>query len=315
MTGDKKPSGSASPSTRASLVPSKANGVLHLDLEMMRTNKQLEKLFNAGVEQGSGAQSFDEALAESGLEGVDAKKIYDMVIFGEIPEDFSMMGSTGSSYGGGIVFTGIDSSTLISALKNQQSTDYTEQTYNGHKLLQDNSTENSFLGVVSNGVYAGGTEQAVKDVIDIAEGSGSTLSGDVKTAITSARKGAARFAFEVPKSSGDSSTGGSMGGQMSQKIEIVSGTMLYQTGGNVGLELTLTMTDNQAASQFKQQMDFFLKSYKSRYEQQSGGEQVVRILENVSISQSGKAVTINYEDTVENLIALSKGEGLPVGGT
>ena len=316
QTGESTPSSSADPSTRSSLVPSKANGVFHVDIEMMRTNQQLERLFNAGVEQGSGAQSFDEALEQEGIEGIDPTKIYDMIGFGEVPQDMSMMGASsgsGTSYGGVVVFTGIASSTAIQAMKDQPDVSFTEETYEGKTVLKSSNQENSYLGVVSEGVYVGGTEQAVKDTIDVATGSGSAISGTVETALTNARQGAVRFAFELPESDSSGSTGGSMGGQMTQKIEVVSGTMLYQTGSNVGLEVTLTMQAGEAASQFSQQMNFFLQSYKQRAKEQPQGQQLVRVLENVSISNSGETVTINYEDSVDNLVAMAEGEGLPGG--
>jgi hypothetical protein len=313
MTGDSVPQGSADPQTRSTLVPSKANGVLHMDMEMMRSNDKLKQLFDAGVEQGSGEQSFDEALSESGIEGIDAEKIYDMIIFGEIPEDGSLMQpSPGEDYAGGIVFTGIESSTALEAMRNAPDVEFTEESYEGHTLLVDESSEQGYLAVVSNGVYAFGTEQSVKDIIDIAEGSGSAMSGDVQSAMTNTRQGALRFAFQVPESDSGGTSGG-MAGQMGQSIEVVSGTMLYQAGNNVGLEITLTMTDGDTASQFASQMQAFKQQYKQQYQQSPQGEEVVRLLENVNISQNGNTVTINFEDTVENLIALSEGQGLPMG--
>ncbi len=318
MTDDSTPSGSADPATRSSLIPSRANAVMHMDMEMMRNNDQLKRLFDAGVEQGSGEQSFDEALKESGIEGIDATKIYDMVGFGVIPEDVSLMGGSSGSpdYGGAIVFTGIDSSTALEAMKNQPDVEFTEETYEGKTVLHSSQTEQGYLGMVSEGVYVGGTEDAVKDTIDIAVGSGSAISGTVADALTNARQGAMRFALKMPQT--QSSDGGSsstqMGGQMTQNLDVVSGTLLYQAGGNVGLEMSLTMSDQESAGQLNQQLNQFIQLYKQRAEQEQGGEQLARILENVSVNQNGNTVTINYEDSVDNIISMAESQGM-MGGT
>ena len=312
-TGSSKPSGSGGASSRSAVVPARANMVAHVDIETLRTDQNLQKLFNAGVEEGTGTQDIESALQEQGLEDIDPEQIYDAVFYGEVTE--TMMGGAGGSepeYFAFTLFTGFDATTVVDALKQTSEVEYTEGTYNGQTTLES-PQEQGFFGVVSAGVYAFGTEQAVKDSIDVAAGSGDAISGDVKNALTSTKQAPIRFASAVPLPE-EASGGAGAGMQVTSEMELMSGSFLYQASGKVGMQFNMHMGSQQAASEAKQSLDQFLSFYKQQAQQQQGGEELTRIMDNVSISQNGSVVSISYEDTVENLIALSEGEGLPMGG-
>jgi len=316
--GTQMPSGSAGQGQRVSAVPASANMLVYLDYEQFRTDEDLKRLLDTGVQSGTGAQGVEGALESQGLgDAIDPAKVYDMMLFAEIPEDDPMAGA--SSNGGAIFWTGLPAGDAVPAMKtaaSENGTELTEETYSGKTMLMSESGTGS-IGVVSEGVYVVGTDQVIRDTIDVATGSGESASGAVTDALANTKDAPVRFAADLPTgtfSSGDGTSGGTGAMQYTSKIDVVSGGLFYKNGSEVGFRLNATMTDEQSATEATQ----MLKQFKTVYSQQAdqmeqGGEELKRILGNLSISQSGKTVSASYEDTVDNLIQLGQG-GLPMGG-
>ncbi|MEF8854686.1 MAG: hypothetical protein V5A24_04230 [Haloarculaceae archaeon] len=316
--GSDMPSGSAGQGQRVSAVPAPANALLYFDFRKFRTDEDLKRLLNSGVES-TGSAGIEGTLEEEGLaDAINPDKIYDMMIFGEIPENDPMQGAT--SNGGTIVWTGLSSDSVIPALKTkaeEEDSEVTEETYNGQTLLLGESMEGGF-GVVSDGVYAFGPEQVVKNAIDVSAGDAESASGSAVDALATTADAPVRFAADLPTgtfTSGDGGSGGSGPMQYTSEIDVIAGSLFYKNGTNVGFQLSATMTSEDVASEGTQMLEQFKQLYSQQADQmEQGSEELKRMLDNLSISQSGKTVTVSYEDTVDNLVQLVQGESPLTGG-
>ncbi|WP_159904283.1 hypothetical protein [Salinirussus salinus] len=313
--GSGMPTGSADPSSRMSAVPARANGLVYVDYEQLRTDEDLQRLLDTGVQSGAGADSVQGALESQGLEGIDPAQVYDMMVFTEVPEDDPMAGA--SSYAGAVVWTGLEPATVTDGLQSASDAELTEETHSGQTVLLGESGT-SALGVVSEGVYAVGTEQVVRDAIDVGAGDGDAVGGTVTDALANTTDAPIRFAVDLPTgtfSTGDGGTGGGMGAaQYTSELDVLSGAMFYESGDEVGLRLNGTMTSESVARETEQLLGTFKQQYLQQANQmQQGGEELERMLNNLQVSRDGNTVSVSYTDTVDNLIELSEG-GAPMGG-
>lgn len=304
--GSGMPTGSANPTDRMSAVPGRANGLFYVDYQQLRTDEDLKRLLDTGVQSGTGADGVQGALESQGIQGIDTRKIYDMMVFTEVPENNPMAGA--SSYGGAVVWTGLESQAVVQGTQSATEMELTEETYSGQTLLVGGD---SAMGVVGPGVYAVGTEQVVRDTVDVATGDSQPVSGAVTDALANTTDAPVRFAVDLATGTfgGD---GGAGAAQYTSEIDILSGAMFYKTGGEVGFRLNGTMTSESVASETEQVLGMFKQQYLSRAEQQ-GSEELQRVLNNLQASRDGNTVSVTYTDTVDNLIALGEGN-VPMGG-
>lgn len=306
--GSGMPTGSANPADRMSAVPGRANGLFYVDYQQLRTDEDLQRLLDTGVQSGTGADGVQGALESQGLQGIDTEKIYDMMVFTEVPEDDPMAGA--SSYGGAVVWTGLESQAVVQGIQSATEMELSEETYSGQTLLVGGD---SAMGVVGPGVYAIGTEAVVRDTIDVATGDSQPVGGAVTDALAETTDAPVRFAVDLPTGTFGGDGGGTGAVRYTSEIDILSGAMFYKTGGEVGFRLNGTMTSESVASETEQVLGTFKQQYLSRAEQR-GSEELQRTLNNLQVSRDGNTVSVTYTDTVDNLIALGEGN-VPMGGT
>ena len=312
--GSGMPTGSADPGSRISAVPGRANGLVYVDYEQLRTDDDLQRLLDTGVQSGAGADSVQRALESQGLEGIDPAQVYDMMVFTEVPGGDPMAGA--SSYAGAVVWTGLEPATVTHGLQSASEAELTEETHSGQTVLLGESGT-SALGVVSEGVYAVGTAQVVRDAIDVGAGNGDAVGGTVTDALANTTDAPIRFAVDLPTgsfSTGDGGTGEMGAAQYTSELDVLSGAMFYESGDEVGLRLNGTMTSESVARETEQLLGTFKQQYLQQTSQmQQGGEELERTLNNLQVSRDGNTVSVSYTDTVDNLIELSEG-GAPMGG-
>lgn len=295
--GGSTPSGSANPAERLSAVPGGSNFLMYVDFHQMRTDPELQQLLNMGVQSGTGSGSLEEALQGQGMQDIAVGEIYDMMIFGTIPENDPMAGV--SQAGGAVVWTGIGSSTVISAASASEA-EFSQETYNGQTVLVSSEGTGS-VGVVSEGVYAVGSEEVVRSAIDVAGGGQSAEGSSTAQQLTGTNQAPLRFAADLPTGTFESGQGsGAM--QYTSEIQSLTGSMLYKSGGNIGFQLSATMPDSGVASEAKATLDQIKQQLIQQYEQSEGGEQLVQMLNNLTITQSEATVSASYEDTLEGLM-------------
>jgi len=290
-----------------SLVPARSNLFLGVDFDAFRTQDDIKRILNAGAETGGSSQTdVDQALdmAESQY-GIDPAKVHNAVVFGEIPETSTDSPSgIADTYAGGLLFTDLDLQGALDSLP----TEFTESTYQGTTIY---TVSGGSQVAQVDGVIAFTSEEwagnSVEDVIDVATGNAEAVSGQIATVYEGTREAPIRFAMAVPSADtgGETPTAGS-GLGMTAKVDYISGSILYENGGNRGLELNAEVADEATATQFKQQITAFKTQYKQvlsqQAEQNPDTEELSALLEKVQVSQSGTTLSLSYEDSVDNIV-------------
>jgi hypothetical protein len=298
-------------------VPEQSSSIFQIDFEEMRTNEDIKRVMEANME--GEASSFEESMDEFESEqGVDPRDVSMLVGFADSDDSMGSFDTTVSadSYGGAVAWTNLSSDELVTAVQENSEASFSESTYSGTTLYTDDESGQVFAAL-GGGVFVAGNEQAVKDVVDLSQGSGSAVSGKLRSSFTGTREAPIRFALEIPESTGSDGSGSAGGfGGATQNMSHVSGAILYSSGNNLGMQFNLVFDSSETASQMSQMANQFIEQYKMQAESQQGGEELAQMLEQISVTQDGDTVSVTYEDSVENIIAaMEEGtSGTGIGG-
>lgn len=155
----------------------------------------------------------------------------------------------------------------------------------------------TWIGVVADGQYVVGTEQAVKDGIDVERGELDTFGGDLRTEYDNTREGYVRFAATVPR---DRIPDSGMSRQFSavRDIEVVSGSY-YTEGDEIGMEARLTTGSESDADDLQSITDGAVATGK----QMARTNESAALLDNAEVVQDGTVVVITFQSPVEDILA------------
>ena len=207
---------------RSGVVPDFAQGIAHGNLEALLADSALRDGLNQQIQTldeqtdgYSGPMSVDSFLDQmEDNAGVDPRKIHEVVGF---------WGSDAET-GAAVLWTDWSES----ALTNQMSS-YSEETYHGTTLyVPEYGGPGAVLG---DGVYAVGSSEAVRSVIDVRDGRAKGLSGRLRSEYD-ATQGMTRVAVDVPDLSMERLTGeeASSGSQVEQTANSLLKTVEYASG-------------------------------------------------------------------------------------
>lgn len=301
LTGDG--SGSA-PKAQASNAPSDSDFLLWVDATATVENEELgevaDKYFSLQSEREyyDGPTSLDEALTDMEEEsGLDPAKANEMLVFGDA--------QSASEYSGVIITGSWSTDAFVEAMGNQSNYEYQEETYNGHALYTpDSDHTDSAFAVLEEGKFVVGTEETVKDTVDVAEGDADAVSGDLKNSFTNTRSGFVRYAATVPQDQlpadqiGD---GTQFDTSVFNDVETVSGAA-FTGDDSVGLTLTMSFTSADSASNGKD----ILRGATEMYRGLTQDETAKKLLseDNLSIEAEETDVAITSENPTSTLTAL-----------
>lgn len=295
--------GGPSEGARLDSVPEKADAIFYMDVEGTLESDAHRTLANTVFEEFAnvsesydGPANVDEAQEDAENEsGVNA---------GDIQEVTGFSASTESGeYSGAIVESSLSESEFVSAQAENQEYNFTEGEYNGHTFYSPSSEPDvgneSFIGVLEDGVYVTGTEQAVRDVIDTVEGEIDPISGEVRSAYEDTREGLVRFASAVPQDEipTDAANGSvPINTQVFASVSLVSGSH-YTDDDTVGLNLHMETDSESSAADVRDATDGAV-SLASAY---LTNEQAQDQLRKINVTSEGPTVTIEYGSSVSSL--------------
>ena len=229
-----------------------------------------------------------------------------VVVFGQYPDEGTtagMGGFSGASYSGALIESSWAEEDFVEAMENAPSGDastvYEEEEYEGYTVyvqkpgeddiddfLQD--TENpTWVGVIGNGNYVVGTEDAVKDALDVDAGEEDSFSGDLRSAYDDTRDGLVKFASAVP----EEQVGSGMGSQSAENVDYVAGSYYSAGSSTVGMEVRMVTGDADDAENIIAQIDGGIASV----EESVDDEDVQALLDSVETSQSGSTAVVTFE--------------------
>jgi hypothetical protein len=293
-------------------VPEDAEYVASADVTAFLADDGLTEVANAyfglmtDSEYYEGPTDMEEALDQYEDEtGLDPRKAKSMVSFGEYGGEsgYGVTGALDQSYTGLIVESEWSIDDIEDAWEDQGMESLSEDEYGGKTTLTTDSDPALVIGVLEEGTFVFGTEDASEDAIDVWTGEGDGIDSDLKGAYDKSRDGHARFASEVPEGQLPQQVPTGGGDRMdADPLTEVSTTYgsIYADGDTRGGSLNMVAGDEDAAEDISDIMDGGL-ALMERQVESSGEQAMVDLLDKIDVSREGSTVTITFEATVEEL--------------
>ena len=238
--------GSGSSENRSDYVPSGANGVGYIDVDALLADSQLRSGINDAVSsyaQQSGTdqqaptveQMLDSAQEQSRL---DPRKINEVLGF------YTGNSGSGADAGAVVLWSDWSESTLRQKLNAAGSSVSTES--DGDTTLYFPQSGGP-LAALGDGTFAVGSEAAVRSVVDLQNGNGSSLSGDLADVFATTH-GMGRYAATVPDDAVSRTETQQMNLQTLNQVNYIT-TSVYKSGSQRGQDVTMLTGSQQAASE------------------------------------------------------------------
>ncbi len=288
------------------LVPQKANVVGKIDLKSIMEDKDLTDLYDEAEKDSDQPQTFKDALAQLKDEyDIDLKSFHEGVVFMDVSES-----SDEVEYFGFIIQGTFDKDDLIAAIQSGTETELTKINYKDYDLYYDEA-EDMELAFLTDNVFAIGTMQTVKDVIDVKQGDAEALSGDMLDTYNKLGDGLIKVAMAMPRNMMDRELGESESqfpGDLSAFDDIESiGMVLSKDNELVALNTKLCCADIDSANIIEDSISILI-SYMgliiAMSDKPEENQALSSLLDKIDVAKSGSCVDVGLE------IALSDIEGL-----
>jgi hypothetical protein len=302
----------------ADVVPQDVDFVTSVDVRGLATDATLNDLANSTLNEagqpvedtGDARESFRE---QTGLNPAQVQRVVMFARYADSP--------MATEYAGFVVETGWTTDEVVDAVRNQSEQEVEETTYSDKTVYRPaegtGTNQNSWLGILEDGRYVAGNEQAVKDAIDVAVGDADSTSGDFRTAFQNTSDDAyVRFAAAVPQSGVPTDQVGS-GSQFNtssfNQITMVAGSHSV-SGENLSATLNMHVDSSSGAEDVSNALDGIVSLYSAT----AGDETVAAVVEDVSVSQGGDTVTVAMDtpaNEIEALLGMFTGQTIGAGST
>lgn len=295
-------------------VPEDVDLVMYMDSSIANdeATNDLAAEFNAMA----GAESGDETDIEASFEA-DTDLSYDglnsLVVFGKYPDDGSGSGTAvgpgpasqlaGTDYGAALIDSNWAEDDFVDAMEDAPSgesvTVYAEDEYEGYTVYVQQPTEDdipdyiqdtenpTWVGVIADGKYVVGSEDAVKDALDVNAGEEDAFSGDLRDAYDQTRDGLIKFASAVPEDQVNSG----MASQSAENVDYVAGSYYSSGSETLGMELRMITGSSDDAENIIAQIDGGLATL----DESVDDDDVKALLDSVETSQSGSTAVVTFE--------------------
>lgn len=279
------------------------------------------------ADSGSGLGKFENET------GLDPKKVRQVTVFGRYGDalgdgdaglstdgevatgaDRRSLASDGDrserAYAGAVVATEWSTADVETALR-RSDVDYNRTTIAGKTVYEPTSNATSenapeeataaddtvaWIGVVDDGTYVVGSEQAVRDAIEVAAGERSAFGGELRDVYDATRDGHVTFAMRVPTDRLPDRESGSIDAGSYNEIRLVSG-VYYTTGDVVGMQMRLRTNDTTAAKDLENIGNATVSLVTIRTDNETAKE----TLRNVTFDREGATVVVTFEESVAHL--------------
>ncbi|MFB6309498.1 MAG: hypothetical protein ABEH35_09220 [Haloarculaceae archaeon] len=284
-------------------VPSGVDTVVRVDMAIIEDDVT-RRLANAGAESApttGETSNVSTAIAEFENEtGLDPTNGDEIVSFQKRNASRSL---TSSQYTGVIIHGNWKTATVVDALKNDSDVSYEETTYGGKTVYRPSEQPEfgtqSWFAVLGDGQFVAGSEQAVKDTIDVVNGDSETFGGSLRTDYENTRDGLVTFATTVPQEQIPNTSAGQVDVSQYQQVRTVTG-VYYTTSSGAGVEMTMTATGTDAARDVADVTDGAV-SIASGY---TNNETAKNALRDITVERDGETVVVSYEDSVDSISVL-----------
>ncbi|MFD1587088.1 MSCRAMM family adhesin SdrC [Halorientalis brevis] len=301
----------------ADKVPEDVDVVMYMDPDVAedQTTKELvNSLINMSKEQQgelyTGPDSYEEMMANtSSNTSLEMDKLNSVMMYGKYP-DASESASTGlpdDSYAGFVIDSEWSEEKFIDET-DSNGTEYAEDDYEGYTIYkQENVSEDEdrgWIGVLADGQYVVGSEDAVKDAIDVDRGEMDAFDGDLRTAYDDTQSGEntyMKFAATFPDEEKLNQTGTGVTSDQRfesvKSISVVSGSY-YTAEDDIGMQMRMETGDESDADD----VAALVKAGVVGAEQFTQSNETKALLNDVNVEQDGTAVKMTFESDVDTIV-------------
>lgn len=302
----------------ADKVPEDVDMVMYMDPNVAE-DKTTEQLVNGLIniskdQQGelyTGPDNYEEMMENtSSNTSLEIDKLNSVMLYGKYPDANSSSSSADfgeDSYVGFIIDSEWSEETFMNETEGN-GTEYAEVEYEGYTLYkQENVSDDEsqgWIGVLEDGQYVVGTEDAVKDTIDVDRGEMDAFDGELRTAYDDTRSGETtylKFAATFPDEEKLNQTGTGVTStkqfESFKSISVMSGSY-YTDDDEIGMQMRLETGSENDADDVSAMIDGGVVGAK----QFARTNESKAILDNVDVEQDGTAVKMTFESDVDTII-------------
>ena len=155
-----------------------------------------------------------------------------------------------------------------------------------------------WLAPLDNGTFVLGSEQAVRESIDVEHGDMNSFQGDQRKMYDNLRDGRLKFVSTIPETATVFATDLPMGEKITSEAEYIAGTY-YTNNTKVGVELHMKSVDQSGA----ESVTNAIEGAKSGVKVLSSERNVTDFIDSIEISQNGREVDVAMEYPAMKLIS------------
>lgn len=296
--------GGSSDASLVEYVPQDQTVVMEFDMAIAQDDTT-QQLLAAGEEEDPESEAeLQSSIAEFEAEtGLDPGGFQSAMIYGQTDEATTSVDEASSEDDAGVVVdTTWDTEEVLSALRSNESTSLTEVEYTEsetfYRIESETSTDDSetYLGVHGDGIFVIGTENPVRNSLDVTYDGANELDGALRQAYDDTRDGYVSFAMTVPETDD-----AGIGASIVESLDAVTG--VYYTDGDeeVGVEGRIKTTSSDTAGLINATVQSQLRAVENDPE-------FAELVQNLEIDTDGSDLVVNYESDVQTLIEASESD-------
>ncbi|WP_136718167.1 hypothetical protein [Halorientalis salina] len=325
----------------ADQVPEDVDMVMYMDpgvAEDTTTKELVNGLIDISKDQQgelyTGPDDYEEMLDETDSNSsLDMENLNSVMLYGKYPDAGSEDTETTSglpedSYVGFIIDSEWGEEEFMEETEGN-GTEYEEGDYEGYTIYEQQDVPDGeskgYIGVLAEGQYVIGTEDAVKDAIDVDRGEMNAFGGDLRKAYDDTRSGDStylKFAATFPEEERLEEAGGESLGSDEQfetftNISVMSGSYYTTDDESIGMQMRLEAGSESEAEDLDSVISAGLVFVKGS----APSEESKSLIDEVEVEQDGSAVKMTFESEVESIIGAweatleaTSGSGSETGG-
>lgn len=283
----------------SSQIPASAQAMVQVDAQGMLNDDNIRDVVNKFLEEAAaqggytGPQTMEEILSTAESESeLDPEGFHSMTMFMKVEG-----ASAAENYAAALMETEWSAQEVIDA-GGGMTGDVQEGTYQGVTTYTttDAMGETSMAADLGDGMFAVGTENAVKDAIDVSTGNGNSLSGDLANYFDQTSGGYMRFASMIPEDQLPNPDNMDFNLPGIQQLRYTSGSF-YSQGSSLGVDMNLHFTDSQSATDMSEQVNSLLTLFAGQIDDPTAQE----IVDQIEVNTDDQTMTIGYEESVSTL--------------
>ncbi|MFD1586277.1 hypothetical protein ACFR9U_04745 [Halorientalis brevis] len=287
-------------------VPNRADAAVHADAETVLDDRGTERVVDAMLETQAknswytGPEDYAELLTRFETDtGLDPDGVRSVTPF--------WAWSSGASYEtidpafNGWLFRADWTADALVASIEQSNTGYDRDEYAGQPLYEPEYERSYWVGVVGDGEFVMGSEDAVKAGIDVQHGDEDPMDEGLRAAYETARTGPVRFVGTVPTDHLPNTVGPDEQHDLTilDEIDVVVGAV-YRNGDNRGIETTLVADDAAAADDVAAMLDGLFTLARNTETNDAIGDALAA----AEVTQDGTTVRVSYGASIADLVDL-----------